>query len=206
MRALDLFCGAGGASMGLHRAGFEVVGVDIELQPHYPFTFVQADALRPPFDLSGVDLIWASPPCQKYSIATRNIGTAEGTPDLLGPTRVILESSGVPWIIENVPGAPMRADVVLCGCMFGLPIRRRRLFELSAGRFDGLVPSHNHEQVPIGVYGNGTPSWHRGKLGRNIGAGEWRDAMGIPWMVKTELSQAVPPAYAEFLGRAALLF
>lgn len=213
-RALDLFSRAGGVSEGLLLAGFDVVAVDIldcskafnrgpgnPERHERPAVFVQADALT--FPLDGFDFIWASPPCQAYSIATRNIGTATGRPDLLPATRERLKAHGAPWCLENVPGAPMRSDLVLCGCMFGLPLRRARWFEMEPRLFD-LLPTHNHSETPIGVYGNGTPSWHREKLGRNTTVEDWRLAMGIDWMGRDDLSQAIPPAYARWIGERAL--
>lgn len=197
-RALDLFCGAGGASMGLYRAGFAVTGVDINLQVRYPFTFIQADALE--FPLDGFDLIWASPPCQRYSKYSRNLGTSVQHPDLVAPIRNRLLTTGTPWIIENVPGAPLRVDVILCGTMFGLPLLRHRHFE---GTFSSLIltPNCNHQGNEIPVYGGGTTPYHRKKLGRTIKVCEKRIAMQIDWMSLYELSQAVPPVYAEFLSR-----
>ena len=203
MILLDLFCGAGGCSMGYHRAGFRVVGVDINPQPHYPFEFIQADAMT--FPLDGFDAIHASPPCQKYSVICKGMGTTDGRPDLVAETRVRLEGSGVPWVIENVEGAPMHFPLLLCGSMFGLRtaaglwLRRHRLFET-----DRLIlgPQCRHEKgLSIGVYGNGTNKWHREKLGRNITAEEQREAMGIDWMPRKWLSQAIPPAYTEWIGR-----
>lgn len=192
--------------MGLHRAGFDVLGVDIKPQPHYPLRFVQADALE--FPLDGFDFIWASPPCQAYSMATRNVGTAHTFPDLVGAVRERLKANGAPYTIENVDGAPLHMPALLCGSMFGLGtgemwLRRHRYFESS---FFVFWPECRHPRgkLSIGVYGNGTPSWHREKLGRNVLGDEWREAMGCPWMTKAELSQAIPPAYAEFIGKAAL--
>jgi DNA (cytosine-5)-methyltransferase 1 len=116
--------------MGLHRAGFDVTGVDIRPQPRYPFRFVRGDALAPPVRLGDFDLIWASPPCQAY-VRSGTIAKDGRHPDLIESVRSMLCAGGVPWIIENVPGAPLRADLVLCGTMFGLGVRRHRWFEAS---------------------------------------------------------------------------
>jgi hypothetical protein len=200
-RALDLFCGAGGVSMGLRRAwpDAEIVGVDIKPQKNYPFTFVQADAMT--FPLDGFDFIWASPPCQAYSQAAqsqRNAG--KEYPDLLAATRERLESAGVPWVIENVPGAPMRPDIKICGCQVGLELRRMRWFETSWRHFDLRPPCH-HTGPVVSVVGHGTPSWVREQLGYNPTIHDYRKAMGIDWMNRNELSQAIPPAYSEFIAR-----
>ncbi len=208
-RLLDLFCGAGGAAVGYHRAGFEVVGVDIAPQPHYPFEFIQDDALafvQLPNMLwnDSFDAIHASPPCQAYSVAAqsqRNLG--KEYPDLLAQTRVLLERTGLPWVIENVPGAPMRADYKLCGCQFGLELRRVRLFETSWHGF-AMLPPHYHPHVVPCVTGHGTPSWIRKQLGYNPTIKQYHEAMGIDWMNRVELSQAIPPAYTEFIGKQLL--
>jgi DNA (cytosine-5)-methyltransferase 1 len=202
-RALDLFCCAGGVAMGLHRAGFDVIGVDIKPQPNYPFQFVQADALRPPFDLGDFDFIWASPPCQAYSIS-RNNGCHQDAPELVEPTRALLAASGKPYVIENVGGAPLHFAFMLCGASFGLgasgfDLNRHRYFESNIGI---LAPPCQHRAgKTMGVYGHGTNSWHRKKFGRNIAVAEMREAMGIDWMTRAELSQAIPPAYSEYIGR-----
>ena len=194
-KLLDLFCKAGGAGMGYHRAGFDVVGVDIEPQPRYPFTFIQADAMT--FPLDGFDAIHASPPCQAYSIAAK--GTGKVYPDLLAPVRDRLIARGTPWVIENVPGAPMRADYQICGCQVGLKLRRMRWFETS---WEGFVLSrpHHHDGPVVSVVGHGTPTWVRQQLGYNPTIEDCRAAMGIEWMTRAELSQAIPPAYTELIG------
>ena len=201
MKALDLFCGAGGASAGLHRAGFEVVGVDHAPQPSYPYRFIQADALRPPVDLRDFDLIWASPPCQAFTAYKRRHGHVGEHPDLIEPTRRMLRESGVNYIIENVPGAPLEDPVQLCGSSFGLDVRRHRLFETS---FPVVAPACDHSwQTP-----RFPPATNRRNLRRTVEVGVYRipletqqRAMGIDWMSRGELSQAIPPAYAEHLAR-----
>lgn len=201
MRALDLFCGAGGAGMGLHRAGFEVVGVDIAPQPNYPFEFHQADALT--FDLDGFDFIWASPPCQAYT----NQGKGRGHPELIEPTRTRLEGSGILFCIENVVGAPLRNPARLCGSMFGLGVRRHRHFET---RVPLLVPECRHEGKEIRAYYGqwGREAYRAKKPGlKSTLRGTVERApqdMGIDWMTWRELTQAIPPAYSEFIGRAAI--
>lgn len=208
-RALDLFCCAGGASMGLHRAGFDVTGVDIKPQPRYPFRFVQADALRPPFDLRAFDFIWASPPCQAYTRA-RHIRKREH-PRHIVPIRHMLIDSGVPYVIENVPGAPLRCAQILCGTSFGLTVsvrstlyelRRHRLFESS---FYFLAPPCSHRLPVIGIYGHGESKPMRDKRGFQISQVEHRrEVMEMPWANRDEIAEAIPPAYSEFIGRQVL--
>lgn len=202
LRALDLFCCAGGAGMGLHRAGFEVVGVDIKPQPRYPFKFHQADALEYPLD--GFDFIWASPPCQAYT----NQGKGKGHPELIEPTRERLENSGVAYVIENVVGAPLRDYFRLCGSMFGLGVRRHRHFEAS---FPVLVPNcdHSGQREIRAYYGQwGREAFRAKKPGNKDTLRGTIDRapsdMGIDWMDWFSLTQAIPPAYSEFIGRAAI--
>ncbi len=188
MRLLDLFCKAGGAAMGYHRAGFEVVGVDIEPQPNYPFEFHQADALEYPLD--GFDVVHASPPCQAFTVA--RVIHGKGHSDLLTPSRKRLEAWGGRWVIENVPGAPMRKDLVLCGSVFGeLRLRRHRWFELDSP-VAWMTPPCSHGTETISVFGHGGHNYH--------GVESWKAVMGIDWMTRDELAQAIPPAYTEFIG------
>jgi DNA (cytosine-5)-methyltransferase 1 len=213
-RVLDLFCGAGGASVGYHRAGFDVAGVDIRPQPRYPFTFVQADALEFLNEIvlhpesrfrEGFDAIHASPVCKLYTVASLSQRVrGKEYPDQIGPTRTLLAQTGLPWVIENVPGAPLRPDYRLCGCMFGLPgLRRDRWFETSWRGFD-LSPGHNHTEPPVTVAGHGQPSWTRAHGRHPVTVADWRKAMGIDWMTRDELAQAIPPAYTEHVGRLLL--
>jgi DNA (cytosine-5)-methyltransferase 1 len=199
-RLLDLFCGAGGASVGYHRAGFDVTGVDLAPQPNYPYSFFQGDALAAVAASVGYDAIHASPPCQAYSMSTNGLrnGGKEYV-DLLPRTRELLEASGLPWVIENVPGAPMRPDLVICGCQVGLELRRVRWFETSWQAFQLTAP-HNHPRPVVSVVGHGTPRWVREALGYNPSIHDYRAAMGIDWMNRGELSQAIPPEYTEVVG------
>ncbi len=201
---LDLFCGAGGAAVGYYRAGFDVVGVDIKLQPRYPFAFVQADAL----EYLGehwleFDAFHASPPCQRFSALRTMPNVVREYPDLIAPVRFMFRKHGRPWVIENVPGAPLQNPVCLCGTMFNLrcgsrPLYRHRMFECSFGEI--LTPPHDHRsEACIGVYGHSGGRSSRDGTPRSTTA-ERRVAMGIDWMTGAELSQAIPPAYTEFIG------
>lgn len=205
LRLLDLYCGAGGASVGYHRAGFEVVGVDKAPMPNYPFKFMQADALETLERWTSgawpmpVNAIHASPPCQAYSKTQRIRGRTH--PDLIGPTRELLEQTGLPYVIENVPGSPLRDPVVLEGQMFEeLRTQRARWFETNWPL-----------DVPFLRSPRPAPN---AKMGRKPKPGEWvhvvgnahspdhnRAAMGIDWkMSREELAEAIPPAYTEYIG------
>jgi DNA (cytosine-5)-methyltransferase 1 len=209
-RLLDLFCCAGGASMGYHRAGFDVVGVDIAPQPNYPFDFIHADALE--FIRAHgheFDAIHLSPPCQRNSTMTRRWGAdvVNSHPELIAPSREIVKDLGIPYIIENVAGAPLLDPIVLCGGMFDLgtdydgehfTLRRHRLFE---SNLNLVAPPHPvHEGRAVGVYGHPGGSSKRDGIKFPQAAG-WREAMGIDWMRISELAEALPPAYTQHLGR-----
>lgn len=214
-RLLDLFCGAGGAGVGYHRAGFDVVGVDLHPQPNYPFEFHQADALT--FPLEGVDAIHASPPCQHWTAYKRRPGHVGATEQLVNDvrSRLLDEALMTPYVIENVAGAPLLEPLMLCGSMFDPPldVQRHRFFELG-------IPHRAH--LPLRV----TPQWpcrhkiwaprfpsatNRTNLRNTVEVGVWRipldvqqRAMDIDWMTREELSQAIPPAYTEWIGRQLL--
>ena len=208
---LDLFCGAGGAAMGYHRAGFEVVGVDIEPQPHYPFEFHQADALA---FVNGhghrYDAIHASPPCQVHTtlIKGTQASYAERHTDLIPETRRALCAVGTPFVIENVPSAPIRRDVMLCGEMFGLGVLRHRWFETNVpmvqpdhpkhrGRVSGMRHGEVFSGPYVAVYGHG---------GGKGSLSEWQAAMGINWTAnRKSIAEAIPPAYTEYVGAQLLL-
>ncbi len=218
MRLLDLFCGAGGAAMGYHQAGFtEIVGVDIIPQPNYPFTFIQADALTPPVDLDYFDLIHASPPCQAYSITAKAFPHLRNRryPTLVEPTQTML--AGRPYVIENVPGAPLRADIILCGSMFGLAsfdpdmdrvmyLRRHRLFEMSFPMMSAPDQCRQYAGAIAGVYGGGGLERADALAGRTRRGGYTpkadvrREIMRMPWATMKEVNEAIPPAYTRFIG------
>lgn len=212
-RLLDLFCGAGGSAVGYHRAGFEVVGVDHVSQPRFPFSFIQADALDYCREHGHeFDAIHASPPCQAYS-AANNIHGRTDHPDLVGETRDVVRATGRHYVIENVPGAPLVTPALICGLSLGLNVKRHRLFESDIFLFGTRCGTHKGDWLC--VFGNSC----RGRChvsGRAKGGGprclrptlptaQCRDAMGIDWMTRNELSQAIPPAYTEFIGRQVLV-
>lgn len=222
-KALDLFCCAGGASMGMHRAGFDVTGIDILPQPRYPFRFIQGDALDQ--DMADFDFVWASPPCQAHT-AMKTMHNAKEHQDLIPATRSKLESWGGLWVMENVVGAPLRNPVTLCGTMFGLgcedaELRRHRLFECSfailaadcrhglrsatMGVYGGHLRNRQRART-IGIYGEGVRDSVR-KVDKGVAdfdVKQGREAMGIDWMTLAELCQAIPPAYSEYLARHAM--
>lgn len=190
MKLLDLFCCAGGAARGYQQAGFHVTGVDINPQPRYAGdAFVQGDALE--FlagDLSGFDAIHASPPCQLYANVTAWRGIPELHPDLVDSTRQALIRTGLPWVIENVPEAPVRPDLLLCGSQFGLKVKRHRAFETS-WRAYSLIQSCRHRGL--------LPFMHKGERA-------YADAMGCHWMTAEQGRQAIPPAYTRHVGELLL--
>jgi DNA (cytosine-5)-methyltransferase 1 len=210
-RLLDLFCGAGGAAEGYHRAGFEVVGVDIKPQPHYPFEFVQSHALAvlrsviSKLSLNHFAAIHASPPCQAFT-DLKDMHNAKQHKDLLTPTRELLEQTGLPYVIENVEGAPLREPLMLCGTMFGLgcdgaELWRHRLFETNWPLDLMLHPcGHRQKSRVIGVYGGHGRDRRRRVNTHDFSVEQRREAMGIGWMTGAELSQAIPPAYTELIG------
>jgi DNA (cytosine-5)-methyltransferase 1 len=244
-KLLDLFCCEGGASMGYHRAGFDVYGIDLfrhrgpdgklrgYRRQRYPFPAVQGDALdllqrltegeRLAFDdgdsklgLDDFAVIAASPPCQAYSI-TKNAHKTQH-PDLLGPTRNLLKETGLPYVIENVPGAPMDHPLMLCGTHFGLRaidsdglevwLRRHRLFESNILLMSAGDCRHPQHIMCAGVYGNGSPSRDAAKAragGYTPPSQQVRaDLMEIDWMSRNGLSQSIPPAYTQFIGEQLL--
>jgi len=195
MRLLDTFCGAGGAAVGYHRAGFEVVGIDVQPQPHYPFEFHQAEAIEYIREHGReFDVIHASPPCQAYSRATAWRGSRDDHPDLIAATREALLGTGRPYIIENVQEARalLRQPIMLCGTQFGLPIRRHRYFEVPLlGVVLTLTCRHRDTDYAHDHGGKQTEA-------------RYRDAMGCQWMTVQEAREAIPPAYTEWLGRRIL--
>lgn len=203
---LDLFCCAGGASFGYRRAGFNVVGVDIKPQPHYPFTFVRANALDVLDELIANGSLWrdfraihASPPCQRYS-KTQRIRSNEH-PDLIGPTRERLSQQALPWVIENVEDArdELRSPVRLCGAMFSeLRVYRHRLFESSVALTVPDEPKHTSKQAKMGR--PPAPDEFIHVVGNFAGVDEARQAMGIGWANRDELKEAIPPAFSEYIG------
>lgn len=200
---IDLYCGAGGAAKGYHRAGFEVIGVDINPQPNYPYDFIQADALDYLSYIVGVaalvpTVFHASPPCQHDSETQRIQGNDH--PDLIAPTRALLEQTGRPYVIENVRGAvpKLRDPVMLCGAMFGLKTYRHRYFETSFSLPVPTHPEHIAKQAKMGRAPQ--PGEFIQCVGNFSSAAFGRAAMGTPWMTRDEMSECIPPVYTEHVG------
>lgn len=212
MKLLDLFCGAGGAAVGYHRAGFDdITGVDIKPQPRYPFKFIQADALEYLREHGKeYDVIHASPPCQGYSrlayMPNRNM---DKYPKLVEPLRELLVSSGLPYVIENVPDAPLVNAIGLCGTMFGLKTHKHRKFECNpivwfapgscnkkrvkpAGSGARLGQYYTMDSEMVTVAGH--------QFSHAVGS----RAMDIDWMTRDELAEAIPPAFTEWIGKQML--
>lgn len=214
---MDLFCGAGGCTKGYQRAGFHVTGVDLHPQPNYcGDEFVQADALvvldflraasggrvrGAAWSLDDFDAIHASPPCQRW--AGGFVKNRAEHPDLIAPTRGLLQETGLPYVIENVRGAPLLEPTIICGgglgCVSGeLQLHRHRYFETNFPLMG--VPCARVRRHTVSVVGNGAPTGNRIRIGRNPSIDEKREAMGIGWTTRAELSQAIPPAYTEHIG------
>ncbi|MGA5290547.1 DNA cytosine methyltransferase [Streptomyces pseudogriseolus] len=196
LRVLDVCCGAGGLSMGYYLAGFDVVGVDIHPQPNYPFPFIQADGLDYTAQHGhAFDLVHGSWPCERYAAVTKWRGNPSDHPDLVGPGREVMQATGRPWVMENVPETAaaglLRPDYLLCGTQFGLNLRRHRVFETSWGGGGDLM----------------APCWHRKGLLAFEHKGEraYADAMGCTWMTNLEARKAVPPAYTQWIATQFLI-
>jgi DNA (cytosine-5)-methyltransferase 1 len=205
---LDLFSGAGGSAVGYYRAGFNVIGVDIEPQPNFPpfCQFIQADAMKileGPLDQ--YDAIHASPPCQAYSNALKHM--ASGYPELIAPVLERLQEIDIPWVVENVPGSPLITGdtlfgdhgVLLCGSMFGLRVQRHRLFQTS---FPVMPPRYcDHSQVPMNPHNSASRKLWREKLSEDeFIERSWVDEMGLYWMGLREGREAIPPVYTQHIG------
>ena len=203
MKLLDLFCGAGGASKGYAMAGFEVTGIDVKHGKRYPFEYIRADVrdyLDPDF-LQQFDVIAASPPCQTHS-ATKHLRNAQGKKtskiDMILEVREALIASGKPYVIENVPNAPLINPIQLCGSGFGLKVRRHRLFESNVPII-GNTCNHKAQGKPVGIYGSMRDEIPNGGHTAKT-MQEAHEAMGIDWMIWGELVESIPPAYTHYIG------
>jgi DNA (cytosine-5)-methyltransferase 1 len=197
-KLLDLFCCQGGASAGYVAAGFDVVGVDLSPQPRYPFRFVQADALAFLEENGGYfDAIHASPPCQAFTNCQRIRGNDH--PDLIGPTRELIELAYKPYVIENVEGAPLINPTLLCGGMFGLRTYRHRLFESDVDLTAPPHPPHIKRTTKMGRPVRDGENMH--VVGNFTGVDLAREVMGMPWATREGLREAIPPQFAEHIGR-----
>lgn len=207
-RLLDLFCGSGGAAMGYHRAGFAVIGVDHAARPLYPFELNRGDALSflDHVDLSSYDAIHASPPCQAFTVYGNNRKhVRDDHPDLIAATRERLQRIGLPYVIENVPGAPLLNPIQLCGTSFGIPVRRHRLFE---SNMPLLSMPCAHYAFTERIF-PGSSNRPNGRTVCNVGEyrvplSVQREAMEMPWSDLNGISQAVPPVMTEYIGQQLL--
>jgi len=203
-KVLDLYCGEGGCSMGYHRAGFDVTGVDKYPMPNYPFKFIHADALEILDNLDfcrSFDLIHASPVCKRYSTITKTAGTENIHDDDIKAIREKLQIIGRPYIIENVPGSPLKNYVMLCGTMFGLGVVRHRLFECFPEIYFPPALCNHHKKV---VKHGRRPDQQKNfaaVTGHFSGVAFAQRCMGIDWMGQSGLSQAIPPAYTQWIGQ-----
>jgi DNA (cytosine-5)-methyltransferase 1 len=204
MKLLDLFCGAGGASAGYAQAGFEVTGIDVKHGKRYPFSYIKGDVrdyLNIDF-LQQFDVIAASPPCQTHS-ATKHLRNAQGKStnkiDMIPEVREALIASGKPYVIENVPNAPLIDPVQLCGSYFGLKVRRHRLFESNLS-IKGTTCNHKAQGKPVGIYGSMRDEIPNGGHTAKT-MPEAHDAMGIDWMIWSELVESIPPTYTKYIGQ-----
>lgn len=204
MKCLDLFCGVGGAAQGLNNSGFDkIIGIDKESQPEYPFEFHKYDIFNMPSNvlnylINWADLIWSSPPCQLFSFGSvKHINRGKKYPDLIEPTRKLLLSSEKPFIIENVPRAPIRKDLILCGEMFKIRVIRHRHFEIEGFK----VPQPKHikhagtvkDKYYVSCAGHGGHGSNRLE--------DWQNAMEIHWTRnKKSIAEAVPPKYSQYIG------
>lgn len=211
---LDMFCGAGGAAVGYHRAGFEVVGVDIHPQPRYPFSFIREDALEYAARYgSGFDAVHASPPCQSYSAMQATNKSRGRKPRFCGmipDVQGVLRSTALPWVIENVVRSDLEPTVILCGTMFGLRVkgyelRRHRLFKCS---FPVPMPGecdHRSQSVFVSTSGAKHNHWNKSRMEKNwtvpVPGRVARELMNVDWMNEFELGESIPPAYTEYIGR-----
>lgn len=208
-RLLDLYCGAGGAARGYHDAGFEVIGVDINFQPNYPYKFIKMDALeileilgtsayQHWSEFNNIQVIHASPPCQRYSRMTQcHPGLSETYPDIVEDTRELLVQTGLPYVIENVETAPLKDPITLCAWAFGFRLYRHRLFE---SNMPISAPHHYPHTVPASPAGK----WKEGTImsvaGHIAPMSLARQIMAIDWMTRDELVEAIPPYYTLHVG------
>lgn len=203
LKLLDTFCGAGGCSEGYARAGFEVIGIDNEDQPKYPFQFIKADALEVLSDrrfLSKFDVVHASPVCKRYSSITATAKTHNNHPDQIEEVRKLLIASGKPYVIENVPGSPLKDYVELCGTMFGLNVIRHRLFECNPVIWFPPATCNHHKRVVKHGRKPCNETNFAAVTGHFSDVAFAQKSMGIDWMGQKELAQAIPPAYTEWIG------